>query len=302
MATSSLLPYFSVIIPTFNRPQGLQHCLEGLSALNYPRDRCEVLVVNDGGLHSPDSLIRSLGARSQIRLLHVPHGGPAAARNAGACEATGEVLAFTDDDCVPASGWLQALASGFSRAPDSLIGGRTLNSLDGNPYSTASQLLIDYLYEYYGRSSRPGRFFASNNLAVPTGAFRSLGGFDSSFTRAGGEDRELCDRWQGQGNELRYVPEAVVYHAHALSLRSFWQQHARYGRGAHRFHRLRTLRDGQQVRLEPPSFYAGLVGAPFRNDRVGQRTLLASLLLLSQISNAIGYYREALGTRLRRGC
>src|SRR5262249_55512081 len=111
-------PLFSVIIPTYMRPQQLQDCLEGLACQNYPRDRYEVIVVDDGSPDMPEPVTTPFHARMQLRLLRAPHGGPAAARNAGAREAAGDLLAFTDDDCVPSSGWLQALAHGISCAPD----------------------------------------------------------------------------------------------------------------------------------------------------------------------------------------
>jgi hypothetical protein len=67
--------------------------------------------------------------------------------------AKGQFLAFTDDDCRPAADWLQALAQRFATAPDHAVGGRTVNALTNNPYTTASQLIVDFVYAYYNADS-----------------------------------------------------------------------------------------------------------------------------------------------------
>ena len=293
-------PLFSVIVPTYKRPQPLQSCLEGLASLQYPRHKYEVIVVDDGALAVSEKLIAPFRSRMQVRLVLARHGGPAAARNTGAQEAGGDFLAFIDDDCVPSFRWLQALEDGISCAPESLIGGRTVNALPNNAYSVASQLLVDYLYRYYSRHNRQGLFFTTNNMAVPTQAFRKLGGFDVSFTGPAGEDRDFCDRWIAQGGRTSQAPEAIVHHLHALSLHSFWRQHLRYGYAAYQFHRLKAIRDRKPIRLEPPSFYLGLVASPFRQCTAMRSSFLSGLLFLSQFSNAIGYAQAAMRTSLRQ--
>ena len=90
----------------------------------------------------------------------------------------------------------------FAEAPDDTIEGQTLNVLSDNPYSTTSQLLIDYLYACYNADHNQTRFFASNNLALPARRFHAIGGFDTTFLRARGEDRDLCDRWVYHGYRM----------------------------------------------------------------------------------------------------
>ncbi len=142
-------PFCSVIVPTYSRPKQLAACLTALSQLEYPADRFEVIVVDDGSTISPSDLVSSLSNRINIRLIVQRNGGPASARNMGAVEAKGEFLAFTDDDCLPASDWLTRLACRYLEGPEKAIGGRTVNHLLENPYSTASQMLIEYLYRYF---------------------------------------------------------------------------------------------------------------------------------------------------------
>jgi GT2 family glycosyltransferase len=285
-------PFFSVVIPTYARSEQLAACLESLARLDYPHDRFEVIVVDDGSQVPPEATVAAFRDRLDLTLLMQSHAGPAAARNAGAARAKGELLGFTDDDCAPAPGWLSALALASARRPDRALGGRTENALPDSRYATASQLLISYLYGYYNSGCSAVCFVASNNLAVPADHFRGLGGFDATYPRAGGEDRDFCDRWLGQGYQIAYVPEAVIYHAHALSLRSFWRQHMTYGRGALHYHQGRARRGQRRIAVEPPSFYLNLLRYPFLQVRGRQAWALGSLLLLSQAANAAGFLCE----------
>ena len=169
-------PLFSIVIPTYNRPKQLALCLKAIDGLTYPRDRFEVIVVDDGS-HAPlDSFVESISNRMPVRLITQSNSGPAIARNRGAAEALGDFLAFTDDDCAPSPSWLEALSVTFLEGTDWGVGGKTMNSLTHNPFSGASQLLLDYLYEYYNRSLEGAKFFASNNLAFPRKAFLDSGG------------------------------------------------------------------------------------------------------------------------------
>jgi GT2 family glycosyltransferase len=172
------------------------------------------------------------------------------------------------------------------------VGGRTVNALPGNLCSEASQLLLLYVYHYYNPDQLAARFFASNNLAVRTEAFRGIGGFDPSYGLAGGEDRGLCDRFVHAGARLAYRPDAVVAHAHALSLPAFWRQHTWCGRGANRFHRARAARHREPVRIEPLRFYRDLLATPFENHRGIGALALAGLMGLSQLANAAGFFAE----------
>jgi GT2 family glycosyltransferase len=148
------------------------------------------------------------------------------------------------------------------------------------------------MYTCHNSHPNQANFFASNNLAAPAERFRAIGGFDTSFSLAAGEDREFCDRWLHYGYETTYAPEVLVYHAHALSFRSFWRQQFRYGRGAFSFHRARAQRTQKGIRLQAPSFYLNLLRQSFSLGHRGRRLVLAGLLLVSQGAIAMGFLRE----------
>ncbi|MEX0806581.1 MAG: glycosyltransferase [Candidatus Binatia bacterium] len=285
-------PFFSVIVPTYERAQQLSACLRALSGQTYPHDCFEVIVVNDGGTTLPKRVIEGFVKVFKVKLVTQTHSGPAAARNYGVKHATGDFLAFTDDDCAPAPNWLQALAGRFAALPDCAVGGRTINGVPDNPYSTVSQLLVDYLYAHCNSDPERATFFTSNNLALPAKAFHAIGGFDAVWKRAAGEDRELCDRWLANGHQMIYAPEAVVEHLHSLTWRTFARQHFNYGRGAFYFHKTCAGRRQIPVKVERISFYMRTLRYPFSRARPAKAVIFASLMMGAQAANAAGYFWE----------
>jgi GT2 family glycosyltransferase len=280
-------PRFTIVVPTRDRAPQLRACLAAIERLAFPRDRFEAIVVDDGGRTPIEPIVERAADHAPVRLVRQDGAGPGMARNRGAEEGRGEIVAFLDDDCAPDRAWLAELDRVLSANPGAGVGGRTINALPGNPYSSASQSLIDYLYEYYNTHPAVEPLFTTSNLALPRAEFLALGGFDRRFSRAGGEDRELCLRWARSGREILFAPGAIVRHAHQLRLRSFLRQHFTYGRGAARFHRIR--KSGPIP--EPPSFYRELVLYPWRGRRRG-RARQSALLALSQVANVAGYAWE----------
>lgn len=291
---------FSIIIPTYKRPDRLVECIRSLAGLNYDRRHFEVIVVDDGSgtLAQVEEVLRPLRDKIEIRLIEQPHAGPAAARNFGARQAAFEYLAFTDDDCRLDPEWLAAYSRQFAVSPHCLAGGDTINALADNIYSQASQLLVSYLYGYYQTKGAP--FLASNNIALSRTLFDQLHGFDERFPLAGGEDRDFCARAVQEGHELAFVPGAIVHHFHALSLRRFIRQHKNYGRGALFFHKVNADRGGGKIKLEPLKFYTDLISYPYKVPGAKRRLRLCLLMIVSQAANAFGFFYEK-GRRLLKG-
>jgi glycosyltransferase involved in cell wall biosynthesis len=286
-------PYhFSIIIPTYGRPEQLSTCLKSLTRLSYPNDRFEVVVVDDGGGVPLKHVIDSFCGQLNVRLLTRTNAGPASARNTGAMEAKGKFLAFTDDDCSVDAGWLQGLAAQLSLTPDHMVGGRTINALPENAYSATNQLMTDAVYSYYNDDAcKKPRFFTSNNFALAADHFCSLGGFDPSFSLAASEDREFCERWFRAGYQMTYVPEAVIYHAHLLRFRSFLKHHFKYGRGALHFHRVRLGRGWGRLKPDP-EFYRHLFSYPFSTIGGWRALWLEVVLVLSYVAYTAGFLWE----------
>ena len=290
-------PVYSVIVPTYQRSASLARCLDAIGAQTIGRDRFEVIVVDDGSTDSPRNVVARAASSIAVRLIEQANAGPASARNTGARAARGAYVVFTDDDCLPDPGWLAAIDAAVVRQPGCAIGGRVVNALGDGLYSTASQLLIEFLYEYFNADESEGRFFITSNLALPTDSFHRIGGFDVTFPLAAAEDRDLCDRWREAGLAMVYCDDAIVHHAHALGLASFCRQHFNYGRGAFHLHLARARRGEKPLRVEPPQFYRRLVGYPFVRGQGTRAAALSALMALSQGVYVSGYLSERVRSR-----
>jgi len=262
-----------------------------LAQVESPPGGFEVVIVNDGGVDvSP--LVQWHAPILTIQLLHQEALGPAQARNLAARQARGEFLAFIDDDCWPDRLWLEAFSKQFEHHPEALLGGTIRNALDDSLFSEASQLILEAAFRFYNRDPEAPRLLVSGNLAVRRDRLLEAGGFSAAMLKLASEDRELCDRWRALGWPLRFVPEAIVYHAHELGLSRFWRQHFWYGRGAARFHWLRRQRRtsnwAEHIRFHL-EWRRWLWEPLSRHPRRGR---LALALILWQVANAVGFACE----------
>jgi GT2 family glycosyltransferase len=168
------------------------------------------------------------------------------------------------------------------------------NAVPDNPCSTATQIVMDSAYEQQARRVGGIRFFSTSNLAMSAEGFRQLGGFSETFRRPAGEDYDFSARWQFRGGPAEYVPEAVVHHAHVLTLAGFARQHANYGRGLFRVRQLIASRTGAAMRVSPASFYFSLVPRAFRYGKGVRRFVYTGLVVLSQLATLSGASYEAI--------
>jgi mycofactocin system glycosyltransferase len=222
------LPDISIVIPVKDRADELKRCLTSLSCLNYPQEKLQVIVVDDGS--SDDS---PLVAR-QFRAMLVPSGGigrgPAAARNVGASMANGEILAFIDSDCTASQEWLNELIPAFNDPAMAAVGGQ----VDGmctesvvDRYESAMSSLSLGSRERFGSSGSDTFYLPSCNLLVRRSAFRSAGGFKDEMHV--GEDVDLTWRLRDKGWTISYLPTGNVLHEHRSSIRSFMSRRFDYG-------------------------------------------------------------------------
>jgi glycosyltransferase involved in cell wall biosynthesis len=289
--TAPAVPDWSVVVPTFNRPQRLSNCVAALIAMQPPNGGFEIIIVNDGGTEPPDTL-RATPANANLLFVTQTHAGPASARNSGAQHARGKWLAFTDDDCAPEPDWLIALERAVRAAPDSLVGGTVLNALQDNLFSETSQRLAQFTAMYFDGTGGRERFFTSNNIALARAEFLAAGGFHTGFGDGAGEDREFCDRWHAQERPSRFEPRAVVHHAHDLSLISFLRQHYAYGRGARSFRAVRQA-GARPVRIDP-AFYLGSFRHAWQNQPAWRGAATTVLMAAAHAAYGAGLAQATL--------
>jgi GT2 family glycosyltransferase len=198
----------SIVIPTFNGASRIGNCLDSLVKQATDRD-VEILVVDDGSTDNTANLVRSYPS---VRLLAQANAGPASARNRGALEATGKILLFTDDDCVPMPDWLAAMLQPF-QDPD-VVGAKGI-------YRTHQQSLaarfvqIEYEDKYRMMAGLPSiDFIDTYSAGFRRDRFLEMAGYDTSFPVACAEDVELSYRMSARGWKMKFVPAAIVYHTH----------------------------------------------------------------------------------------
>ena len=282
---------FSVITPTYGRAASLAQLLHSLTRLDYPSERFEVIVVDDGGPVPLNETVSAFLNQLNVRLLRQENLGPAAARNYGARAAAGRYLAFTDDDCLPDAGWLRELEQALQEAPAAVCGGRTTNLYTSNLPAEATQLLMDYLYQNYSPTQRAGAFFPTNNVSAPRDEFLALGGFDEHLRF--GEDREFCHRWRSHGGLFVHAPRAVVQHARSLSLRKFIHLHYLYGGGTAAFRRACGRKGMKTADFSSPGWYLQLLLYGVKREPGWRGVALSLLLAASQAATLTGLLRRA---------
>jgi glycosyltransferase involved in cell wall biosynthesis len=214
---------FSLIVCTYRGVRTLEECLESLTRIRYPD--YEILLVNDGADEGVAGIAKKFPA---IRHIGMEHAGLSAARNLGAAEASGDVLVYTDDDCVADEEWLLYLAEGFADGDYAAMGGPNISPkpltleqacVVASPGGPAHVLLGDEQAEHV-----PGC-----NLAVRREAFEMIGGFREEFWTAG-DDVDFCWRLQDHGYRIGFHGAAMVWHYRRFRIRDYLRQQAGYGR------------------------------------------------------------------------
>ncbi len=200
----------SVIVPVYNRAHEIGACLASLLALDHPR--IEIIAADDGSTDDTVSAVRRHGVN--IAALSCNQ-GQSAARNAGVRAANGDIIAFTDSDCIADPGWISELIPFFEDPRIALVGGfvdacYTASALDR--YEAVKSPLNMGDKPVIGAGRESVLYVPACNMLVRKEAFDQVGGFDE--TRRVGEDVDLCWRLKKQGWRIMYVPRGVVRHKH----------------------------------------------------------------------------------------
>jgi GT2 family glycosyltransferase len=217
------VPRMSVVVCTYNGSTTLRGCLEAALTLHYPD--YEVIVVCDGCTDHSAEIAASFDG---VRVIETPQRGLAAARNTGMEAATGEIIAYIDDDAIADPDWLSHLADTFASGPFAAVGGPNVLPPNSNwvaecvanaPGGPTHVLLSDREAEHV-----PGC-----NMAIRKDALQSIGGFDPQF-RAAGDDVDVCWRLLDSGQKIAFSPGAVVLHHRRPTVRGYLRQQRGYGK------------------------------------------------------------------------
>ncbi len=214
----------SVVIPAYNAEKNIDFCLDSLvkqQGLNSP---LEILVIDDG---STDSTVQHIEQFQQqpfdenisIRLfLQEKNQGPAAARNRGAKEATGEIILFTDSDCVAEIDWVKQMLAPFSNSEVSAVKG-AYKTRQPELIAKLAQAEFESRYELLAQQEKIDVVF-TYAAAIKKSVFWAVGGFDTSFPKADNEDTDLSYKIARQ-HTILFNPKAIIYHQHPANLTEY---------------------------------------------------------------------------------
>jgi len=219
-----------VIISTYNRKDALARCLDSLFNQTYPKERFEIVVVDDGSDDGTSALAGTL--LSKIRYFRQEHKGISAARNLGLKNAGKGIAAFIDDDCIPATDWIEQMARYHDIYPGAkVIQGSIGNFFSDNLWAVSMQSSIDA-----GLMRREKGDFIdwilTGNISFKKEVLERAGGFDEELKHC--EDYDLAYKLKCKGEKIYYAPKIFVYHCHRVRLGEFVIQQFNFGRGRYR--------------------------------------------------------------------
>ena len=285
-------PKISVVVCSYNGSRTIRDTLAGLERLEYPN--FEAIVVDDG---STDATA-AIAGEYDVKLISTKNGGLSAARTVGLHTATGEIVAYLDDDAYPDPHWLYYLAHSYAVSEYVGVGGPNLLPAEDGPIAECVAnapggpthvLLSDTEAEHI-----PGC-----NMSFRRDALLQIGGFDPRY-RAAGDDVDACWRVQEEVGKIGFSPAAVVWHHRRSSLQMYWKQQQGYGKAeallaekyperynmaGHIAWSGRIYGRGltEALKLFPQRVYGGTWGsAPFQSLYERDATTFASLALMPE--------------------
>lgn len=274
----------SIVIPAYNAEKTIGLAV-GAALAQDCRD-CEVIVVDDGSLDDTAEVAR----KYPVKYIRQENAGPAAARNTGWKASAGEIVVFTDSDCVPGPGWIRSLVGAFT---DESIGAATGSYDIANPEKPLPRLIHEEIKDRHVFYRSAVKFFGSYNVAMRRKVLQETGGFDEGYRRASGEDNDLSYRVLKLGYRIAFVPDALVAHHHTSSLKKYLKEQYTHGYWRMRLYRAHPdMAGGDDYTklkdvVEPPLALLNLgsiIGLPIIPQAF---LLLTALLFIIQLPAAV---------------
>ncbi len=200
------VPFISVVIPTHNRKSLLKRTLGSLQNQLYDKDKYELVVVDDGSTDGTYEEINAIASQFAypLRIAMQDKKGPASARNLGISLARGEIIAFTDDDCLPDPSWLREISKAFS--------GPGIWAASGHVFSEIPPDIFVHALLSQSTLVSESDHFMTGNFAVRKDAAQRIGGFDPRFEDPWFEDYDFAYRIREAGGEIAKAADAKIHH------------------------------------------------------------------------------------------
>jgi glycosyltransferase involved in cell wall biosynthesis len=226
-------PFYSVIVPSYNRAEEIRELLHSFTKLQFPQERYELIIADDGSTDHTEQVVREFQQSTDINLkfYRQENQGPGAARNMGMQKAQGDVFIFIDSDCTVAPDWLAAIDRAIESEDADAFGGPDSFRDDFPPllkainYSMTSFITTGGIRGHKKKSL--GKFYPrSFNMGLRRQVYEKIGGFGSLRH---GQDIEYSHRILQSGAKTIRIPDAVVYHKRRTSIKKFFRQVFNWG-------------------------------------------------------------------------
>lgn len=236
MGLSGRTPFVSVVVPVYNDSVRLARCLKVLRAQTYPKETYEVIVVDNASEQDIRGVVCLFPG---IVYTCENYPGPAASRNKGITLSKGDIVAFTDSDCMPHPDWIEkGIERFFSEPSIGVVGGEIVTYFE-NPEKPTMVELFDRNYFKQRELIKDRHFSATANLFVRREVFARAGLFDISFSLCACEDREWGERAHAMGVRLIFADNAVVAHPCRRTLSQMASRNAEFAIGNYQYEMLR---------------------------------------------------------------
>ena len=200
------MPLYSIIVPTYNAEGTIETCLSAFKNQSIPKEDYEVIVVDDGSTDGTADIVK----RYPVKYIRQENKGPAAARNNGANHAVGDIILFSDSDCVPDANWVNEMVKPFEDAKVTAVKGAYRNK-QKSIVARFAQIEFEERFEMLKKSESID-MVDTYSAGFRKDIFLKMGGFDTSFPVANNEDTELSYRMSRLGLKMVFNPDAIVYH------------------------------------------------------------------------------------------
>jgi len=236
-------PPVTVVVPVRNGEQTIQPLLESLQKLDYDRNKVEVIVVDGNSTDKTQEIVK----KYPVNLVVEEKKGLNLARNVGIKCSNGEIIAFTDSDCIVPPNWITKIVENFEDPTVSCVGG-SAKALDSDFISQYADNSIVRLMPFFTKREELKKvkpFFrhpAGCNMAFRRKVAEEVGYFDENI-QFGFDEVEFADRVCKAGYKMVLDPDVLVWHKHRSTLKEFLKQNFQYGKGSGLVFKRNRLKD-----------------------------------------------------------
>lgn len=214
-------PSVSIVIPVYNAQKTIKKCLEALCAQSY--SNIEIIAVDDGSGDDSRAIIATF---ERVMYVYQENAGPAAARNAGARRAQGDIILFTDSDCLAHEDWASVVVAVFEDDSVAVVAGSY--GIANAEFLLARAVHREILFRHQNLVRHP-KVFGSYNFAIQRKVFEACGGFSCKYRQASGEDNDLSYRLVKAGYKIVFEARSLVDHFHPISIKKYLKEQFRHG-------------------------------------------------------------------------